>query len=110
LARPQPLVEMPAAEKNRTHRANKGMQRDIEKPIAWLDRAIERLETDIDDPIKASPRWHELARLLGEVKSVGAISDYGSFPNRAGSIANRACLVGSRASMTNGKRFVINST
>lgn len=71
LARRQQLVEMRAAEKNRLHRANKTMQRDIEKHIVWLDRAIERLETDIDDQIKASPIWHERATLLGEVKSVG---------------------------------------
>lgn len=71
LARRQQLVEIRAAEKNRLHRANKAMQRDIEKHIVWLDRAIERLETDIDDQIKASPIWHERATLLGEVKSVG---------------------------------------
>ena len=71
LARRQQLVEIRAAEKNRLHRANKLMQRDIEKHIAWLDRAIARLEADIDDQIKASPIWHERAKLLGEVKSVG---------------------------------------
>lgn len=71
LARRQQLVEIRAGEKNRAHRANKRMLADIQKHIVWLDRAIARLEKEIDDQIKASPIWHERATLLGEVKSVG---------------------------------------
>jgi transposase len=71
LARRLQLVAIRTGEKNRTYRANKRMSADIQKHIVWLDRAIARLEKEMDDQIKASPIWHEKATLLGEVKSVG---------------------------------------
>lgn len=71
LARRGQLVDMRAAEKNRTHRVSPKMRRAIEKHIAYLDQAIRALEDDLDDTLRQTPLWADKVELLDEVKGVG---------------------------------------
>lgn len=71
LARRGQLVEMRAAEKNRLHRANTAMRKNIDIHIAWLNRQIDKLDADIDDDLRRSPVWAEKIRLLDAVKGIG---------------------------------------
>ena len=71
LARRGQLIEMRAGEKNRLHRANPAVAKNINKHIAWLDREIAQLDDDLDGTLRKSPVWAEKAALLEGVKGVG---------------------------------------
>jgi transposase len=71
LARRGQLVEMRAAEKNRLHRANATMRKNIQIHIQWLTKQIDKLDIDIDAALRRSPVWAEKVRLLEAVKGVG---------------------------------------
>ena len=59
LASRRQLVEMLTAEKNRLGRAPRRIDRDIRTHIAWLERQVAQLETDLTRAIHASPMWRE---------------------------------------------------
>lgn len=71
LARRDQLIEMRVAEKNRRFRAHTQIKRSIDKHLAFLDRAIQTLDKDLDDHLRGSPAWAEKAELIQAVAGVG---------------------------------------
>src|SRR5262249_1562756 len=75
VARRRQLVEMLGAEVNRRRLTrDRGLQRRIDAHIAWLERALRDLETDLHDTIRSSPAWRETENLLTSVPGVGPIT------------------------------------
>jgi transposase len=68
VARRRQLVDMLTAEQNR-HRLlrDRGLQRDLEAHITWLDAALGRLEADLTTLIRSTPIWREADELLRSV-------------------------------------------
>jgi transposase len=52
------------------------LQRRIAAHIRWLERALEDLETDLHDAIRASPVWRETEDLLRSVPGIGPITAF----------------------------------
>jgi transposase len=73
LARRRQLVEMLTAEKNRLGRAPRRIDRDIRTHIAWLERQVAQLETDLTRAIHASPIWQEKDEWLQSMPGVGPV-------------------------------------
>lgn len=71
LARRDQLIEMRVAEKNRRLRASTKIRRSIDKHLAFLDKAIQTLNQDLDDHLRGSPAWVEKAELIEAVTGVG---------------------------------------
>lgn len=71
LARRDQLIDMRVAEKNRRFRANTQIKRSIDKHLAFLDKAIQSLDKDLDDHLRGSPAWVEKADLIEAVTGVG---------------------------------------
>jgi transposase len=75
VARRRQLVDMLTAEQNR-HRLlrDRGLQRDLEAHITWLDAALGRLEADLTTLIRSTPIWREADELLRSVPGVGPVT------------------------------------
>lgn len=71
MARRRQLVEMVVSEKNRLHGASAKMREAIQEHIVWLEKAIDELDRQIADLIKASPLWREKDDLLRSVPGIG---------------------------------------
>jgi transposase len=66
------LVAMRTMETNRV--SSTGDQKalaSLKKHIAWLDREIGRIESDIDRRVAANPQWQEIDRILQSIPGVG---------------------------------------
>ena len=75
VARRRQLVEMLGAEANRPRLTrDRGLQRRIDAHIAWLERALRELETDLHATIRSTPAWRETENLLTSVPGVGPIT------------------------------------
>ena len=75
MARRRQLVEMLGAEANRRRLIrDRALQRRLDAHIAWLERALRELETDLHDTIRSSPAWRESENLLTSVPGLGAIT------------------------------------
>lgn len=69
------LVEMLTMEKNRRGLASAGAARkSLEKHIAWLEEAIRRAGSDIDQAVRQSPLWREKEELLRTAKGIGPVN------------------------------------
>lgn len=69
------LVDMLTAEQNRRRLLrDRGLQRDLEAHIAWLDDALERLEADLKALIRSTPIWRDADELLRSVPGVGPVT------------------------------------
>lgn len=71
LARRSQLVQMRAAEKNRLSRCSTSVAKLIRSHLDWLDKAIVKIEREIDDHMNKSPIYKTKIKLLEEVKGVG---------------------------------------
>ena len=71
LARRDQLIEMRVAEKNRRFRAPTRIKRSIDAHLAFLDKAIQTLDKDLDDHLRGSPAWVEKVKLIEAVTGVG---------------------------------------
>jgi transposase len=72
VARRRQLVEMLGAETHRRRLTrDRGLQRRIDTHIAWLERALRDLETDLHETIRATPAWRATENLLTSVPGVG---------------------------------------
>jgi transposase len=67
------LVTMLTAEKNRRQQALESVRLLIEAHIAWLEQALDQLNQDIDQALRASPLWRERDDVLRSVPGVGPI-------------------------------------
>ena len=57
--RRQQLVNMLTAEKNRAQQALPAVQEQIKLHIAWLEQALQELDTELDQTLQARPLWRE---------------------------------------------------
>ncbi len=74
VARRRQLLDMVQAEKNRLEQAaSKGIGREIKQHIAWLERRLKGVDSDIDSAIKGSPVWRVTDNLLRSVPGVGKV-------------------------------------
>jgi len=73
LARRRQLVDMATAEKNRLNTATKKVRKDIKAHIAWLEKRIKDVESDLSKRIKQSPVWQEKDEILQSVPGVGPV-------------------------------------
>ncbi len=73
VTRRQQLQDMIAAEKSRQGTCAKAIHRQIAQHINWLQKALSRVDEDIDQAIKSNPIWRELDRLQRSIKGVGPV-------------------------------------
>jgi transposase len=75
VTRRRQLVEMLGAETNRRRLTRTpALQRRLDAHLAWLERALRELETDLHDTLRSSPVWRETENLLTSVPGVGPIT------------------------------------
>jgi transposase len=75
IGRRRQVVDMITAEKNRLSAAppSKRVVAAIRKTIAWLEKQLENIDSDLDDSIRNSPAWREKDDLLRSVPGVGKV-------------------------------------
>ena len=72
VARRRQIVEMLVAERQRAARAaQKALKQSIARLVAALEKELARLDTDLDDRIRASPLWRAKDELLRSAPGVG---------------------------------------
>jgi transposase len=74
VTRRRQLVEMRVQESLRLGRASKVQQKSLKSHIAWLDKRIEEIDTDLRRRLRASPAWRAKDDLLRSIPGVGAIT------------------------------------
>ena len=73
LARRRQVVEMLAAEKNRLHQAHNPVKEDIQEHIAFLEKRLQKYDSNLEGKIQESPIQKEKYDLLRSVPGVGPI-------------------------------------
>ncbi len=74
LARRRPVVKRHTAEQNRLPRATGArVRRRIQVHGRWLERALARVDADLDQALPASPLWRVQEDLLRSVPGVGKV-------------------------------------
>ena len=73
VTRRRQLVDMLIAERNRLGSAPPGLHRELRAHIAWLERRLSRLDTDLHAALRASPVWRTQDDLLQSVPGVGPV-------------------------------------
>jgi len=73
VTRRRQVVDMLTAERNRLGSAPRVLHRELRAHIAWLERRLTRLDTDVDAALRASPVWRTQDDLLRSVPGVGPI-------------------------------------
>ena len=71
ITRRRQIVEMLTAEKNRRQSAPKRLHKQLDKHVAWLEEALQRLDDDLQKLIRDTPLWRERDDLLQSAKGVG---------------------------------------
>jgi transposase len=74
LVRRSQLLGMRVQESNRLGLMQGAMRKQIKSHIAWLDRAIDELNTDLTARLRSSPAWREKDELLQSLKGIGPIT------------------------------------
>ncbi len=75
LARRQQLVTMLTQERNRLAQArDRGIRRDLQQHIRWLERRVHTSDEDLRQAIEASPAWRVRDQLLQSVPGVGPVT------------------------------------
>lgn len=73
LTRRRQLVDMLTAEKNRLLSAASPIRKRVRAHIVWLERELERTNTELSEAIRQSPVWREKDELLQSVPGVGPV-------------------------------------
>tara|TARA_B100002003_G_C14031057_1_gene497009 strand:- start:33 stop:974 length:942 start_codon:yes stop_codon:yes gene_type:complete len=73
VARRRQVVAMITAEKNRLHTAPLPVRQEILEHIAWLQKSLSKLDTDLGDTLHQSPLWRERDDILRSVIGVGRV-------------------------------------
>jgi transposase len=98
LTRRRQLVEMLTAEKNRLLSASSSIRKSLRAHITWLERELQRTDTDLTTAIQQSPVWREKDELLRSVPGVGPVLTSTLLANlpELGTLTNKqiAALVG----------------
>ena len=71
VTRRRQLVEMRVQESLRLGRASKVQEKSLKRHIAWLDKRIEEIETDLRQRLRASAAWRAKDDLLRSIPGVG---------------------------------------
>ena len=71
LTRRRQVIEMLTAEKNRLHLARKPVQESIQTHIAFLEKELQQIDSDLQGRIEESPIQREKNNLLQSVPGVG---------------------------------------
>jgi transposase len=74
LVRRTQLVAMRVQESNRLQLARGPMQKQIKAHIAWLDHAIDEVNTDLTAKLRESPVWRAKDELLRSLKGIGPMT------------------------------------
>ena len=74
IARRSQLVGMRVQEANRLALMKGTMRKQIKAHIAWLDKAIDEVNTDLTARLRTSAAWHEKDELYRSMKGVGPIT------------------------------------
>jgi transposase len=74
LVRRAQLVAMRVQERNRLGLSEGAARKQIKLHIAWLDKAIEKLDIDITAGLRSSPAWRAKDELYQSVKGVGPVT------------------------------------
>lgn len=74
IARRSQLVGMRVQESNRLSLMKAAMRKQIKAHIAWLDKAIEEVNTDLTARLRTSAAWREKDELYRSMKGVGPIT------------------------------------
>jgi transposase len=75
VARRRQIVEMIGMEANRRrHAADKRLAKTIDRHVAFLEKELNAVDTDIDTDVRASPAWRETEDLLASVPGVGPVT------------------------------------
>jgi len=74
LVRRSQLLGMRVQESNRLGPMQGAMRKQIKSHIAWLDRAIDEVNTDLTARLRSSPAWREKDELLRSLKGIGPIT------------------------------------
>jgi transposase len=120
VARRRQLIEMLTAEKNRLRLAARPIQKRVQAHIAWLEKELEGLTTDLTTTMQQSPVWREKEEVLRSVPGVGpvltttlfanvpelgtltrkevaALAGVAPFPRDSGTLKGRRAIWGGRA-------------
>ena len=73
MSRRRQIVDMLTAQKNRLSVAPKGVRKEIQKHIEWLEARVQLMNRQISDAIKKSPAWREKDRILQSTPGVGPV-------------------------------------
>ena len=73
MSRRRQIVDMLTAEKNRLNVSPKGVRKEIQKHIEWLEARVQLMNRQISDAIKKSPVWREKDRILQSTPGVGPV-------------------------------------
>ena len=76
MTRRRQLMEMVAAEKNRTALCHPAILPRLKEHIRWLENELDELDTDLRDRLKNSPIWRENDDLLRTVPGVGQVTSF----------------------------------
>jgi transposase len=74
VTRRRQIVEMIVAESNRLKLASKRNKKDIEDHIRWLEKRLDKIETDIGKTIQNSPIWRCKDDILRSVPGIGPVT------------------------------------
>jgi transposase len=75
VARRRQLVEMIGSESQRRRQLrDPRLVRRVEVHLAWLQRELSQIETDLDDAVRTSPAWRATEDLLASVPGIGKTS------------------------------------
>jgi transposase len=74
VTRRRQIIEMIVAERNRLRLANKRNKKDIEDHIRWLQKRLDKIETDIGKMIQSSPIWRCKDDILQSVPGIGPVT------------------------------------
>ena len=74
VTRRRQIIEMIVAERNRLRLANKRNKKDIKDHIRWLQKRLDKIETDIGKMIQSSPIWRCKDDILRSVPGIGPIT------------------------------------
>jgi transposase len=74
VTRRRQIIEMIVAERNRLKLANKRNKKDIKDHIRWLQKRLDKIESDIDKMIQSSPIWRCKDDILRSVPGIGPIT------------------------------------
>ena len=74
VTRRRQIIAMIVAENNRLKLANKRNKKDIEDHIRWLEKRLDKIETDIGKMIQGSPIWRCKDDILQSVPGIGPVT------------------------------------